>query len=769
MKNKNAYTIPSWIIILLLFSSCSNTKYLAQGESLYVGANVELKADTSFQEKYIKPLEEHLEENLQPQPNSSILGLKPKLFIYNLARSAKTEKGIKGWLKYKIGEAPVLLSDVNREYNEDLLKNRLENLGFFQSHVESDTTIKKQRAKITYFATPNHNYKIKNVTFNFDSTKTLGKIITASKDNSLLREGRPYNLDVIKTERERIDNDLKEKGFYYSDPDNFLVQVDSTIGNHEVNMYMKLKEQTPIEGREQFHINNIYIYPDYNLSQGDYPLGRPDSSTYYKGYHIVDPENTFRNFALKRAMFFNKGDIYNRSNHNRTISHLVGLGTFKFVRNNFTPVDTGKNLLDVYYYLTPLPKKAIRLEIIGKTASVYNGSEVNLSWLHRNAFKSAELLKLSVFGGYEFQSGGNVDLNSSFYRFGGKASISFPRMITPFNWTPTRKYVPHTTISAGYEFLNRRNAYRLNSLNTAFGYTWRENNRKDHELKLVEIGLVRPGQINPDYELEIENNPNLRRAIERQFTFGPNYYFTYSNTSENQLKNTQYFKGGIDLSGNIYGLIRGANFNKDKIYQLANTDFSQFVKLEADFRNYTRIGSKSQLALRAMMGFGYAYGNSSSLPYVKQFYTGGPNSLRGFRARELGPGSFDPYKDSNLYIPDMTGDIKMEFNAEYRPHLFGFVKGALFIDAGNIWLLNENENKPGAKLTKNFLNEMAIDAGLGLRFDLSFLVLRTDFAIPLRIPYLPKGDRWVLNKIDVRDSDWRRSNLIFNLAIGYPF
>ena len=769
MKTKSTYTILFGITIILLFSACSNTKYLAQGEQLYVGADVKLKPDTSFNEKYIKSLEEHLEENVSPKPNSSFFGLKFKLFIYNLARSAKTEKGIKGWLKYKIGEAPVLLSEVNREYNEGLLVNRLENLGFFQSAVESDTTIKKRRATVTYFATPNHNYKIKNIEFNLDSATTLGKIIIDSKSKSLLQEGRPYNLDVIKTERERIDNELKEKGFFYSDPDNFLVQVDSTIGKHQVNMYMKLKEQTPMEAREQFHINNIYIYPDYNLSQGDYPIGKPDSSTLYKGYHIVDPENTFRKFALVRSMFFEKGNIYNRNYHNRTISHLVGLGTFKFVKNNFTRVDTTENLLDIYYYLTPLPKKALRLEVIGKTASVYNGSEVNLSWLHRNAFKGAELLKLSIFGGYEFQTGGNVDLNSSFYRYGGKASLTFPRIIAPFSWTPSRRFVPHTTLTAGYEFLNRRNAYRLNSLNTAFGYAWKENNEKDHELKVIEVGLVRPGKINPDYELEIENNPNLRRAIERQFTFGPNYYFTYTNTAQNLLKNTQYFKGGIDLSGNIYGLIKGANFNKDKVYQLLNTDFSQYLKLEADFRNYTKIGSKSQVALRAMVGYGYAYGNSSSLPYVKQFYIGGPNSLRGFRARELGPGSFDPYKDSKLYIPDMTGDIKMEFNAEYRPHLFSILRGALFVDAGNIWLLNENENKPGAKFTKNFLKEMAVDAGFGLRFDLTFLVLRTDLAIPLRIPYLPAGERWVMNKINFGDSDWRKSNLIFNLAIGYPF
>lgn len=769
MKSNIYIYILSVAGMLLLFASCSNTKYLPQGESLYVKGEVKLESDSTFPKKYIKPLEENLEKNLRPRPNSSILGLRPKLWFYNIARDAKSEKGIKGWLKYKVGEAPVLLSDVNREYNENLLENRLENLGFFQADVTSDTTIKRRRATVTYFATPNSNYKINEVNFDFDSANAIGRVVMETKDRSLLQESRPYNLDVIKSERERIDNELKEEGFYYSDPDNFIVQVDSTIGDHRVNMYVKLKDATPPQSREQFHINNIYIYPDYNLSQGDYPLGNRDTSDFYKGYYIVDPDHTYRKFALARLMFFEKGDLYNRKKHNLAISQLVGLRTFKFVKNNFVPVDTGKNLLDVYYYLTPLPKKAVRLEVIGKTASVYNGSEVNLSWTHRNAFKGAENLRISVFGGYEFQTGGNIDLNSSFYRYGANARLSFPRLIAPFDWTSTRQFVPHTNISLGYEFMNRRKAYRLNSLSSSFGYDWKESAQKQHELNLLEIGLVRPGAINPDYEQQIENNPQLKHAIERQFTFGPNYYFTFTNTMDTYRKNTQYFRGGIDLSGNIYGLIKGANYNEGKIYRLLNTDFSQYIKVEADFRNYTKIGQKSQIAARAMMGYGYAYGNSNQLPYVKQFYTGGPNSLRAFRAREIGPGSYNPHTGSGLYIPDMTGDIKIEANIEYRPRLFSIVEGALFADAGNIWLLHEDPSKPGSKFSKDFFQEMAIGAGLGLRFDLSFLVLRTDLAIPLRIPYLPKGERWVLNKIDFGSSEWRRDNLIFNLAIGYPF
>jgi len=769
MTNKTACYFLFLLCTFALLSSCSNIKYLKEGEILYVKGKVELQPDTSFPKKYIKPLEENLEGNLRPQPNSSILGLRPKLFLYNIAGNPPSEKGLRGWLKYKVGEPPVLLSDVNRPYNEDLLRNRLENFGFFNAEVSSDTTIKNKKATVTYFATPHTNYKIKEVFFELDSTD-FGKIIAGSKEKSLLQPGNPYNLDVIINERNRIDNELKEQGYYYFNPDHLLVQVDSTIGNHQVNLYVTVKDEAPDMALHPYYINNIYIFPDYSLQQGDYQLGIATDST-YRGYHIIDPEHTYRERAIIRPMSFNKGDLYSRTNHTRSISQLIGMGTFKFVKNNFVPVDSANsNLLDVYYYLTPQPVKSIHFEILGKTASVYNGSDASLSWLHRNAFKGAEQLRLSVFGGYEFQTGGNVNLNSSFYRYGVEASLTFPKIVSPFSWSPTKRYVPHTTIKTRYELLNRTHAYNLNSMTFNFNYAWRENIRKEHSLDLLEVAYVRSGSISPEYELELEQNPNLRHAIEKQFIIGPNYVFTFTNTMEQQRKNTMYLRAGLDLSGNILGLINGANYNEGKVYNFLNAPIAQYIRTEADFRNYTKVGLGSEIAARAMVGFGYAYGNSKAMPYIKQFYAGGPNSLRAFRARTVGPGSYqaETIGEGN-FVPDMTGDIKIELNAEYRKKLVSIVHGAAFVDAGNIWLLNEDENKPGAKFSKNFLSEMAVGAGVGLRFDLTFLVLRTDLAIPLRIPYLPKGDRWVLDKIDLGDKEWRKNNLIFNLAIGYPF
>lgn len=763
-----------WIAIAALWvatgSACSNIKYLPEGEDLYVKGEVKLKADTSFPKRYVEPLETSLEELLSPQPNSSILGLRPKLWIYNIAGETDKEKGLKHWMREKVGEAPVLLSQVNRPYNEELIVNRLQNFGFFNAEATSDTSIKNRKATVTYFAIPHSNYKISKVSFSVDSSDAIGKAIIDTRDKSLLREGSPYNLDVIVKERERIDNELKNQGYYYFNPDYLLIQADSTVGEHQVELKLKIKDEAPAQAMYPYSINNIYIFPDYSLRQGGYQLSSPDSSSFYKGYYIIDPDRTFRNFALAKTMFFKPGDIYNRRAHNMTISQLVGLGTFKFVKNNFVPTrDPDDHKLDVYYYLTPQQKKGMRLELIGKTASVYNGAQANLSWRHRNAFKGGELLRLSVFGGYEVQTGGNVNLKSSFIRYGAEANLTFPRLIVPFKWEATRQFVPHTNIMAGYEFMNRTHAYHLNSMKASFGYAWKESVRKEHTLDVISVGYVKPSRITDEYRVEMEKNPNLLHAIERQFTFGPNYSFTYTNTMD-QRSNTQYFKGSVDFSGNIAGWINGSDYRKGEVYEIFNAVFSQYVKTELDFRNYFKFGSKNELAARALFGYGYSYGNTNVLPYVKQFFAGGPNSLRAFRARTLGPGSYYPERiGEHNFVPDMTGDIRIELNAEYRRNLFSIVEGALFVDAGNIWLQHEDPNKPGAKFSKDFLSEMAVATGLGLRFDLSFLVLRTDLAFPLRLPYLPKGERWVIDKIDFGDKQWRKNNLVFNLAIGYPF
>ena len=763
------------LIALLFIYGCSNTKYLPEGDMLYVGGEVKVK-DTIMSRKQRKALEKELEPLLRPKPNSKILGLRPKLWIYNIAGEPKKDRGFRYWLRNKVGEPPVLFSQVDLDYNADVLQNYAENKGYFKAITTADSTSRNRRAKALYEVTPKRQYTLRKVIYPGDSAATeIDSTVANIKRRTRLKKGQPYDLAVIKEERERIDQRLKNKGYYYFNPDYILVQVDSTVGKHQVDLIVKVKDDIPERARRVYTIDDIYVYPNYSLNNDSRDTARivTDSVKRYKDFTIIDPENTFRPIIFDRTLFFHKGDIYSRRDHNLSLNRLVNLGVFKFVKNEFRPSDSIDTALDVYYYLTPLPKKSIRVETIAKTNSAnYNGSELNVNWSNRNAFKAAELLTISAFGGLEVQvAGQNKGFNV--YRVGGEASLVWPRFITPIKIQDSSAFVPRTRAMVSYEYQNRSKLYSLNSFRSQFGYLWKDNIRTEHQLNVLDVNFVSPATVTDLYKQQIEEDPTqpsaLEKVIEKQLIFGPTYSYMYTNTMRKRRKHTFYYKGSLDLAGNIAGLVTGANVKQGDTVKVLDVAFSQFVKMEHDFRHYLRLGENSQLASRIIAGVGLPYGNSSELPFIRQFFIGGTNSIRAFRARSIGPGTFRPDVDQYDFLPDQSGDIKLEMNTEYRAKLFSVVHGALFVDAGNIWLWNDNEAKPGAQFSGDFLNELVVGTGAGLRIDITFLVLRLDLAWPLRKPWRPEGERWVVDEIDFGSKYWRKENLVFNLAIGYPF
>jgi outer membrane protein assembly factor BamA len=484
--------------------------------------------------------------------------------------------------------------------------------------------------------------------------------------------------------------------------------------------------------------------------------------------YVIDPQNKFKPKIFDRALYFKKGDLYNRTNHNLTLNRLISLGVFKFVKNEFIVSDSLQHKFDTYYLLTPRELQSLRLEALGRTNSAnYAGSEVNLNWTHRNFFRGAEQFKASVYGAFDFQIGGPENAKNIF-RTGANAQLSIPRIVAPFRFNSSSAFVPRTNISVGYEFQNRTEYYSLNTFTGSFGYNWKENARKEHDLKIFDITYVSPANITDAYREISQNNDALARVVKPQLIFGPIYSYTYTNTML-QKPNTFYYKGTLDLAGNLTGLITGANVEKDKARKIFGVPFSQFAKIENDFRFYHKFNEKTSLATRAIAGVAYPYGNSEYIPFSRQFFSGGSNSVRAFRARTLGPGSFDPRTIKPGYYFDQSGDVKLELNAEYRANLYKFLNVALFADAGNVWLINDDPQRPGAKFSKEFLSEIAVGAGFGLRLDFSILILRLDLAMPLRVPYYERGERWTFDKINFGDSSWRKDNLILNIAIGYPF
>ena len=455
----------------------------------------------------------------------------------------------------------------------------------------------------------------------------------------------------------------------------------TTVGEKKVDLFLRIKPTIPVKAKRVYRIAGTYIYPDFSISDDTIDVSK---TSHYTDYYIHDPERKWKPVTFEYLIHFKPGEVYNRTDHNVALNKMVSLGAFKFVKNKF--VETGDSArLNVYYYLTPYPKKSIRAEISGKkTDADFTGTELSINWRNRSMFRGAELLTISAYGGTDIQSGiDDIQSNRNYYKIGSQITLSVPRFITPFRIKSYGPFVPRTRFTLGYDLLNRKNSYTLHSFKSIFGYTWKESLKKNHDLNIMDINYVHAGDVTPLYLELAENDATLKKAIEDQFTIGPNYRYTFTNTAFTQKIHTSYFHGGIDLSGNILGLVTGANVREGNVKRLFGTPFSQYIKLETDYRYYWKISERAKLASRVFGGFGYAYGNSNSLPFVKQFFIGGSNSVRAFRARTAGPGTYYAPNDPNAvsgFTADQAGDIKLEFNTEYRRKLIGILHGALFVD-----------------------------------------------------------------------------------------
>ena len=768
------------VFVCLVWAACSNTKYLKPGQKLYTGAEVVINPDSSAKIDNQKDVKSDLESKARPRPNKSIFGLRPKLYIYNLAGEPKKPKGFKHWLRTKVGEPPVLLTEVKLKTNDAIMTSFLISQGYLQNVVTGDTVTKEKTGKAVYTVNTGIRYKIKSVTFPKD-TGNLTRVINEKQANSVLKVGNYYDLDAFKNERIRIDNDLKERGYFYFSPDYLILQVDSTIGKNLVDITVKVKDIAPDAGLKPYTIKNINIYPSYSLRRDS--VLRKLTPTEFHDFKIYDNRNTFKPKIFDRLVFFKKDELYNRTDHNQSLNRMVNINAFQDVRAEFLPLDSFKNdQLDLNIYLTPLKKNSLTFGVTGTSKSNnFVGSEVKVTQTTRNLFRGAEQLDVSVSGGFETQVSGQQTQNLNSYSFTAEGKLTFPQFIVPFyKPTSTNAFIPKTITSLSYQLLSRGSLYKLNSFKAEFGYNWKENKYKEHTFNPISVNYVQPNlpaDSNRRRRL-FDSIPGLRYTLEKQFIIGSNYSFTYTNQMEENRRNNVYFNGSLETGGNLWGaFVPKDNAGERSIF---NVPLTQFVRLETDLRDFYKITRNVTWANRLNLGYGYAYGNSSSLPFVRQFFAGGSNDIRAFPARALGPGTYKV--DPNQSFADQGGDIKAMLNSELRFKLVSILYGAVFVDAGNIWLRKEDLGTPatatdaaipgrpgsGFKLSRA-LSEMAVGTGAGLRVDATIFVIRLDVAFPIRKPYLPEGDRWVLDKVAFGSSTWRSDNLVYNIGIGYPF
>lgn len=762
-----------FIISVCFLGACSNTRYLPEGETLYTGNKVQVR-DSSFSKNKRKDMEKELSGIVRPKPNRAFLGIRFKLWVYNVAGEPQKETGIRSWLRNKIGEPPVFGSDLNIDVNTKIISNYLQNQGYFRAFTSGRTETKKEKTKAFFEVDPGPQSVLRMIHFPENDSSRINSDIAAMKDKTLLHQGDPYNLETIKTERERISQNLKNNGYYYFNPDYVIMSADTGIGNNQVDLRVHLKEnEMPVNASRQYYIHDVLILSNYRLMNNKTDTSRrirrqQDVDTViYENFKIVDRRKMFKPFIFHQAMQLRPGELYTVKDQNIALNRLVTLGTFKFVKNEFRPVrDTNANLLDLTYYLTPYPKKVFNAELGGFTQNDSRaGSRGSISWRNRNFLKGAELFTVKLTGGFEAQYGGAVKTPNT-YNLGLETSLNIPRFIVPFfKIKPSSMFIPRTLVTAAYNYSLRMDYYKIYSLSFGFGYNWKEDAMKEHKLFPFNLSIVKTDTLNAEHASEI----NLTNLVFNGIILGPSYEYTYNSQLGRKRIDNYYFNGAVDLSGNILGIAQGTSLNKTP-KEIFGSPYAQYVKLQADFRYYHNYDEETVLATRVFLGFGLPYGNSHQLPNIKQFFSGGSSSLRGFSSRLVGPGTFnEQYQQGSNTFVEMLGDMKLEANAELRMKIYQFIHGAVFADAGNIWLYRDNPDFPGGTFSPGFYKELAVDAGLGLRFDFSILILRLDLGIPLRKPWYPEGERWQFNNLRFGDAAWRGDNLFLNLAIGYPF
>ncbi|WP_163514199.1 BamA/TamA family outer membrane protein [Gelidibacter japonicus] len=743
------------------FYSCGIAKYIPENERLYTGADLTIVSDSIIKNEEGLRLE--LESVIGPEPNSKFFGMYLGLRYYY--KNQKKNPGfINRWLYKKFGEKPVYQSDVKTFDVEDLLLNRLENRGFFYSAATSEFEESDKKASVSYTVKVPKPYRMK--TYQLDSLPIpiYGEIKELVGD-SPFEKGMRFDLNSMKLERLRIDANLKKRG-YYNFNDSFLIfEADTNrYDNKGFDLFLKLKKAVPKKATVPYKISKINVYPDYETADSI-----QTDIIRYNEKNFVQKEMFFKPKYLDPFIKLEEGQLYNPETSRNTARRLSTIGAYKYVNIQYREIDTSATdnlgLLEANIYLSPLNKRAFtaELQVVTKSNS-FTGPALALTYSNRNVFGGGETYNTTAKVGYEAQLGGGKTPGDSSLELGLKNELIFPRVIFPvkINDDFFKYSIPKTKTSVSFDFQDRRKLYTLLSGTALFGYAWDANRYVTHQINPISVSYTDLMKTTPEFEEILNDNPFLKRSFEQQFISGLTYSFTYNEMVDQQKTHQKYLNFTLDVAGNSISLF-GKNQGPDVPKTFFGMEYAQYAKADVDVSYHFNFAKEQTIAARVFAGYGLAYGNSNVIPFVKQYYAGGPYSVRAFRIRSLGPGTYNVDEDTNntsdSYF-DKTGNIRLEANLEYRFPIVSFLKGAVFADAGNIWNSKENPVFDGKdKFSKNFLSELGMGAGVGLRIDIQSFVIRFDLAAPFHDPSLPKGQRF---NFDV-------SKPILNFAIGYPF
>ncbi len=800
----------SLLVLAGLLNACNIAKHLPAKERLYMGTDIVMKADSTISKTDRQAVNDQLMALARPRPNKQLFGFPYKVGFYYFVGEPKKPNGFRAKLRRKFGEEPVFASAKAISSSIPIWEASMNNEGYFGSQVSGQFKEEGYKARGVYTVDLKPRFYVDSVAFYTDSVATVAdslrnttirrrsgsgrrgtarafpttpaniqEALQQSARRTVIKKGDPFRLDVIKIERERIGQSLKQRGFYYFIPDYVGVLADNDSVAHRTTLIFYVKPDMPQAAGVPYSIRNVFIYPNYNLSTARQDTNQRRAYQTTEQFNVVDSSRRFDPRLFRDVVTMQPGSRYNARQQDLTLSRLINVGAFKFVRNRFDPDQQGDSaVLDVHYYLTPYPEKSARVELDGTSRSNnFTGSQVILSWRDRNTLRRAELLTLNANAGIEFQLGlGNQSVTN--YRLGADATLSFPRLVSPVAFRyDQRQALPKTNITLSYQTIIRGNLYNLNSFQATYGYAWRQNQQIEHSLQPLNVTFVRPSNISQAFIDSAADNPFVFRqyaniARSEQLILSTLYTFNYNSPLRTNKPTTYRLTANAEASGNLANLlVRNRDSYGDKV--IFNVPFAQYLRFDVDARLYRKLAQNLTLANRFFGGLGITYGNSSGrpLPLVRQYFVGGSNSIRAFRPRAIGPGLFtrDTIRNALLF-QDGGGDIRLEANTELRAKFTQYIEGAVFVDAGNVWSYSDVDTfGPEAKFGSDFYKQIAIGTGVGIRIDLSYFLIRLDLATPLRKPYKTNGSEWVINQIDFGSRDWRKQNLVFNIGVGYPF
>lgn len=752
---------------LLVTVSCSTTRRIPDDELLYIGTKaVEYITPDDSVRTPSAALKSDVEDAVDVAPNNYFALLKWRypfplgLWVYN--NWPNPEKGFRHWLYEKLVAEPVLVSDVRPEVRAQMIKQIMDNDGYFGSSVSYELIKQKnpKKAKISYTVHTGTPYRLSEVQLLPDTT-ALNRLINSTVDKvPYLRAGSQYCVDSLTYARNRIANILRNRGYYFFKPEFIEYLADSVAHPGSIALRVVLGSNIPKNIIEPYRTGRISIYVH---RPGDHGRGW-DTIPVNMGTVYRQIPARLRLGVINDNVTFKEGKTFTVRDMDRTQSYLAALGIFSNINIEAVPDTTSKErLLDVVINTTlekPL-EGTIEVNASSKSNS-YLGPGVTLGMSNKNLFGGGEQLSVQLTGSYEWQTGKRAKggiFNS--YEFGITGSLAFPRLLAP-KFIPRRAHnLNWTRFTLNADLLNRPHYFKMAQFNLGVSYDWRISRYVNSSYTPFKLTYTKLMHTTAEFDSIMSANPAVAQSFMSQFI--PQMQYSYNFQRQYGNNNILNWTFTLQEAGNIFwGIYELCGVKREK--KLFGTPFSQFVKGQTQMVWNTRLGrGDSWLVTRVAVGAAHAYGNSSTVPYAEQFYCGGANSVRAFTVRSLGPGSYHAPADTPSDYFDQTGTFKFEANLEYRFPIYSIVHGAVFVDSGNVWLLKDDPSRPGGQLkASTFLRDLALGTGVGLRLDFGMLIVRGDLGIGIHAPY-DTGRHGYYNMTSFGNS------LAFHLAIGYPF